>query len=344
MTVADSDYVFQKDRFGNDVYIESRVFYQARKERQFSQRMDHFYILDGIVWMDSLLLYANIRVGQGQKESYALDAIAFDELEKEKLEFGPGETIKNLPWKNFKRFAEYNIRDVLLLLLLEEKNMDVELLQRLSEITYTRKEKVFTKTVSLKNFVNKFAREKGFVMRNNKNADYGFDTKYFEKNFLESNPIIENDPKYKEFIDRRDNAGGFVADPALNLPDNGMVINNKPSQFIFEDVFDEDFSSLYPSIIMAFNIDETTLLGKYFIYDEEIKSNLLSKYDYTNIMNLSKGALATSSSTDGNDDELSIHLVDSLTSFDISRIGEKWFNLPSTKEIVDIFEKNKNNT
>ena len=44
----------------------------------------------------------------------------------------------------------------------------MDMLQRLSEITNTRKEKVFKKTISLKNFVSKYAKESGFIMSNNK--------------------------------------------------------------------------------------------------------------------------------------------------------------------------------
>ena len=43
---------------------------------------------------------------------------------------------------------------------LNQTLLDMDLLQRLSEITNTRKEKVFRKTVSLKNFVNKYALRK----------------------------------------------------------------------------------------------------------------------------------------------------------------------------------------
>ena len=95
--------------------------------------------------------YANIRKVNGMKESYALDFIANEELGKEKLDY-TGYTIKNLAWKNFKLFFLYNIMDVSLLMLLEQKNLDFDMIQRLSEITNTRHEKVFKKTVCLKKF------------------------------------------------------------------------------------------------------------------------------------------------------------------------------------------------
>ena len=79
-----------------------------------------------------MLYYANVRKAT-VKESYALDAVAGEELGKEKLDY-TGYTLKNLPWKNFRRFFQYNVMDVVLLHLLEKKNLDMDLVQRLSEI------------------------------------------------------------------------------------------------------------------------------------------------------------------------------------------------------------------
>jgi hypothetical protein len=192
-TMSDVKYTVQKDSQGQTAYIAPKAYYRAKKHLSFVNRIDEFQVVDGINWCDQMLYYANIRKVSGQKESYALDAIANEELDKEKLEFGPGETIKTLPWTNFAKFCEYNIKDVILLHLLEDKNLDMDMVQRLSEITNTRKEKVFAKTVSLKNFVNKFAQDNGFVMNNNKNAKYGEDSFFYEKNFMNSNTLIEHE-------------------------------------------------------------------------------------------------------------------------------------------------------
>ena len=46
-----------------------------------------------------------------------------------------------------------------------------------------------------------------------------------------------------------------------------MELFGKPSKFIFENVVDFDLSSLYPSIIRAFNIDGSTQIGRLIIED-----------------------------------------------------------------------------
>jgi DNA polymerase elongation subunit (family B) len=341
-TLSDPKYMVQTDRNGKTAYLPPKAIYIAKKEKSFVDRTDIFDVMDGINWCDQMLYYANIRKTSGQKESYSLDAVANEELDKEKLSFGAGETIKTLPWTDFNKFVEYNIRDVVLLHLLEEKNLDMDLIQRLSEITNTRKDKVFRKTVSLKNFVNKFAADNGFIMGNNKNAQYGDDSHYYEANFLFSNKIAEREDNYMKEFQKNENFGGFVLDPNKNLPDNGVVLNGKPSKFLFEKVFDMDFASLYPSIIRAYNLDKNTQIGKFFLIDDHIKNKLIKDYGYDGLFAQSKNIEAEEGS-DGSSSDLGTTLVDSIMSFNFSRIGEKYFDLPSTEDLVKKIESKKNN-
>jgi DNA polymerase elongation subunit (family B) len=338
--MSDPKYMLQYDPTGKVAYLPPKAYYISRKNVSFTDRVDSFYVMDGINWMDQMLYYANIRKTGGQKESYSLDAVSYEELGKEKLEFAAGETMKTLPWTNFKKFAEYNIRDVVLLHLLEAKNLDMDMIQRLSEVTNTRKEKVFKKTISLKNFVNKYANENGFIMSNNKNAKYGDDNEFFEKNFLGKGKIVETDPRYADLFEQRENFGAYVADPNLNSNENGIVMNGRPSKFLFENVFDEDFSSLYPSIIRAYNLDKNTQVGKFFMIDDEIKSKLISKYGYDDLLAVSKNIEADSEG-DVSTDDLGATFVDSLMSFDFARVGEKFFNLASTEELAKKLKRTK---
>lgn len=106
-TVCDSKYQLVKNKHGEDIYISGRAKYNAHKDKAIVDRMDEFVVLDGIIWVDQMLLYANIRKST-VKESYSLDAISNEELGSEKLDY-TGYTIKNLAWKNFMLFFEYNI-------------------------------------------------------------------------------------------------------------------------------------------------------------------------------------------------------------------------------------------
>lgn len=326
-------------RDGDEIYLTPMAKYYTQNDKPYVDRMDEFKIIDGINWMDQMLLFANIRKSGGQRESYALDAIAFEELGREKLPFEPGETIKNLPWKNFWKFTEYNIIDNILLLLLERKNLDTDLIQRLSEITNTRKEKVFKKTISIKNFVNKYALMKGYVMATNKNSKYGDSSDDYEAEFMPHKRIIEANSKYLEAFNKKDNFGAYVQNPALNLPEGVKDFSGKPSDKIFEYVCDFDFSSLYPSILLAFNLDSTTEIGRFFLIDDHIKNKLVSEYGYADLFDTSKNEKADKGALSEDNTDLGPTFVDSLQSQDWDKVGIKYFDLPSTEELIEKLRK-----
>ena len=52
--------------------------------------------------------------------------------------------------------------------------------------------------------------------------------------------------------------------------------------------FDEDFSSLYPSIIRAYNLDKNSQVGKFFLIDDHIKQRLLEDFGYEGLFAVSK--------------------------------------------------------
>jgi len=336
-TVCDKKYFYIKNKDNEDIYLTPFAYYKQNNKLPYVDRMDEFNVLDGTVWIDNMLLYANIRKTQGVKESYSLDAVSNDELGSEKLDYS-GYTIKNFPWNNFEMFVKYNIFDVVLLKALEDKNLDIDMLQKLSEVTNTRKYKVFKKTISLKNFVSKFAQEQGFVISNNKNARYGDDSDYYAAQFLNTKSVIENENSYKTAFEKKDNFGAYVGDPNLN--DNCGVNDSSghPSKFIYENVFDEDFSSLYPSIIRAYNLDKNTQVGKFFLLSDDIKQKLITNFGYGDLFAASKNDEAAGSE---NTNDIGPTLVDSLTSQNWSRIGEKYFDLPSTTDMIKELKNKK---
>lgn len=73
--------------------------------------------LFGRICADLLLYYKHI--SQGQRESYSLEYISQYELKEGKEKYEG--SIKDLPYNNPQKFIEYNIRDVELLILLDEK-------------------------------------------------------------------------------------------------------------------------------------------------------------------------------------------------------------------------------
>jgi DNA polymerase elongation subunit (family B) len=237
-------------------------------------------------FIDQMNLYANLR-SFTKKESYSLDYTAENEIGFKKVELPDNVNMKNFPYKDFRKFMKYSMVDTFLLYLLEKKNKDFDTLYEISMMTKTRITHALKKTICLKNLGRDFYKQQGFIMSNNHNKTYGSNNK-------------------ENFHFR----GAFVANPNLNKP-MGIELNGSPSKFIYKYVNDFDLSSLYPSIILAFNISEVTQYGKIILNQEN---------------------------EDGELEDVGYKFVDNLISKDWTGIGNKWFNLPTIKEVVNEIE------
>lgn len=324
--------------------------YNAKKNDQIGKRIDFFNVLDGINWYDSEYYFSLVHASEGKKDSYKLDFISELVLHKHKREFERGEDIKNQAWVNFAHFYEYNVRDVLLLHLLEEVNLDIDTLQRLSEVTNTRKEKVFVKSTSLANFVNAYSRMEHHVMNCNKNQVYASRDKsapdIFKQMYLGEQKAVEPDENYSELFEKKDKFGAVVSNPMLNDHCGEQLFDDELSMHVFKNLMDQDLSSLYPSIIRAFNLDSSTEVGKFFLRDDMLKARLKEKYDYYGLFTLSDKDDDSGETNDDDDisdaennagetNDLGTTFTDELISQNWSSLGEKFFILPSIDEIYD---------
>lgn len=259
--------------------------YHLDREQDPCENNSYFLNLDYSNWVDYQKIFANLRKSS-KRESYSLDSIAEEELGENKIKFKKETTtIKNSPYEDFWEFVEYNIHDTMLLAMLERQNKDLNLIYTLSNLTSTRITHTLKKTVCVKNLARKFYFEMGFVMSDNPNISYG------EEKVKNQKPM----------------RGAFVADPNLNAK-IGVVINNIISRYIHDHVIDFDFSALYPSVIMAFNIDETTQLGKIIYLND----------DNTDISN---------------------ELADDIICKDEIFFGNKYLDLPDINEMIEIVKE-----
>lgn len=230
-------------------------------------------------YMDQLLLFAALRKQNGERDSYSLDAIAEEELNTHKYHYKDSNTtIKNSPYVDYAEFVEYNLHDTMLLSMIEDKNKDVDLMYTISVTTNTRIEKAFKKTVSITNLARKFYKQNGKIMSNNHNQTYG---------------VESSGGKDESF------RGAFVADPMKN-DYVGKVINGHQSKYFHENVIDYDFSSLYPSIIISFNLCNESMIGA-------LKSDTLNTSDVAN----------------------------KIIANDEIAFGKKYFNLPNVNDLLN---------
>ena len=286
--------------------IKKCYYYADRKNFAVKMKKDWFTISDYTVWVDQMILYAQIRKGQSELGSVKLNIIGQKELGDEKLDYSEEANIKTLPYVNYKKFLLYNIKDVLLQYGIERKTSDLDNLYTRSVLNSVPYKKVFSQTALLRNRCYVEYLKQGYVIGNNINLDYNKDW-----------DSDEDDEEKEKF------AGALVGDPTLNSTVNGMEVNGVKNRYVRKYVIDFDFSSLYPSIKIAHNVGPHTLVGKISL-DEKV-------YDrYTAFeMNNDKGNMYDS----GKD------FVENMLCQNPVMTGVRWMNLPNMMEILEMVGK-----
>lgn len=170
----------------------------------------------GRVLFDLMYAYKKVTSNEG-RESWSLEYISKYELKdkggKEQYKGELDDLFKN----DIEKFKKYNIRDVELLVLMNEKLGLIEFFDEVRRLCFCKFEDVFMNSKIADCLCLKMAKDK-FVL-----------------------------PSVKKNEDRESYMGGFVKDAIPKLYDNIAVM---------------DMKSLYPSIMIGFNISYETLLDK----------------------------------------------------------------------------------
>ena len=193
-------------------------------------------------YLDAMSVYANLRKSRGVKPSYALDRISRDEINIGKLDHSDTPSFADFPYEDFILFLEYNIFDVLLLHALENKNLDIEQLQMLSN--NTRLSQATKITAIIKNKLTKFYKDKDMIIGNNVN-------------------VINSPPtdKYPGAIVSNPDNNGYV----------GIKMLDRPTNSHFEHCNDLDLEAMYPNIKTWSNIYKNTLHGRFKVHDDSLE-------------------------------------------------------------------------
>jgi DNA polymerase elongation subunit (family B) len=174
------------------------------------------YTLVGVSSLDYIELYKWYAPGGKSQESYRLDNIAQVELGEGKLDYDEYDNLNALYRLNFQKFIEYNIKDVELIIKLEDKLKLVELAVTLAYDTKSNFEDVFAQT------------------RMWDSLTYSY---LFEKSIIVPPRVIKDKDSAFE--------GAYVKDPQVGKHDW---------------VASFDLNSLYPHLMMQYNISPETLI------------------------------------------------------------------------------------
>ena len=189
------------------------------------------YTLVGISSLDYIELYKWYAPGGKSQESYRLDNIAQVELGEGKIAYDEYDNLHALYRLNYQKFIEYNIKDVELIVKLEDKLKLLELAVTLAYDTKSNYEDVFAQTRMWDALTHSYLREKDIIVppRVVKDKDSAFE-------------------------------GAYVKEPQVGL-------HNWVASF--------DLNSLYPHLMMQYNISPETLIEPENYTDE--MRNILSQ-------------------------------------------------------------------
>lgn len=212
------------------------------------------YSFVGVESLDYIELYKWYAPGGKSQESYRLDNIANVELGEGKISYDEYDNLHQLYRLNFQKFIEYNIKDVKLILKLEDKLKLLELALTLAYDTKCNYEDVFAQTRMWDSLTYSYLLQQKIIVppREVKDKDSAFE-------------------------------GAYVKEPQVGL-------HNWVTSF--------DLNSLYPHLMMQYNISPETLIEP-ADYTEEMRE-ILSQgvsvdkllFNQVNLSNLS-GATIT---------------------------------------------------
>ena len=174
------------------------------------------YVPLGIGVLDYLELYRKFSPTGTAQDSYKLDAICEKEIGEKKLSYEEYGSLHRLYRENYKKFMDYNVRDVVLIDRLEDKLKLLELALTLAYDSKSNYDDVFMQVRMWDNIVYNFL--------------------YKDKVIVPPSKVSEKDEAY---------VGAYVKEP-------------KPAMYHWIASF--DLNSLYPHLIMQFNISPDTFI------------------------------------------------------------------------------------
>ena len=298
--------------FKNPVcYFKQDSSYEIKKQT------DYFYCSSYTQYICQMRTYASIRKSQHTLKSVKLNAISDMVLGDKKIDYSEETDIIMFPYKNWRKFIKYNIKDVLLQVGIERKTNDVLTYYMRGNMNYTHYSKMFKETHLLRNVREIYFEKDGWVQGNNLN-------------------IISRDPNEKDSEEEPEEEtsykGAINADPIWN--DNvGIEINGLKSNTIFKNCIDMDMEAFYPSIKIVNNMDASTLLYKASFDNDEFLSG-----EFTN---RSLNQTYREKDKKGKDRAIDFtgEAVNTFASNNLLTFGYNYLNLPSVEDLYEFLKR-----
>ena len=188
----------------------------SQRKTVFKGKEQTIYDIVGVSALDYLELYQWYAPGGKNIENYRLDTVASVELDERKLSFDEYDSLHQLYKEDHQKFIDYNIKDVKLVLRLEDKLKLIELALTLAYDTKTNFDDVFAQTRMWDALIYNYLLDKNIVIP--------------PRRVAKKNSAFE---------------GAYVKEPQIGL---------------HKWVASFDLNSLYPHLIMQYNLSPETII------------------------------------------------------------------------------------
>ena len=265
-------------------------YVDIRNKNELAERGDYTFISGLPVFIDQMIQYASRRKSKiGSYKSFKLDDIGLLEAGVRKLDYHHiTNSVVELPWLDFKTFVLYNIMDVVVQKCIEIKTNDIEYIFSKCVVSNTVYRKGHRQTVYL---INRMAND------------------WYKLGYIIGNNINRWNEKPPKFL------GALVGDPLHTNDYSKLKIDGRPI-WICDNLQDYDYKSLYPSIMLEFNIAPNTQVGKI-----EIPNKV---YKYENLYGIEDEKYSRGG-----------EFIENMVTDNIIEFCNRWFNLADYQEFLE---------
>ena len=272
------------------------------------------YDILGVTVLDYMDLYK--KYVYTNQESYALNHIAYVELGEQKHD-NPYETFRDWYEKDYQSFVDYNIRDVELVDMLEEKMKLIELQVTMAYEAKINYNDVFSQVRMWDSIIYNFLRDKNIVvpMRNISRKDSKYEGAYvkepqtgqhnwvmgFDLNSLYPHLIMQYNISPETIIDEKfpDVSVNKLLDQKVDIPDDGYTVTPNGARFT------KEYQGFLPGLMDKFYTDRVkfkklTLEAKQKYEDTKESKYLKDISKFNNIQMARKIALNSAYGAMGN--------------------------------------------
>ena len=265
-------------------------YVDIRNKNELAERGDYTFISGLPVFIDQMIQYASRRKSKiGSYKSFKLDDIGLLEAGVRKLDYHHiTNSVVELPWLDFKTFVLYNIMDVVVQKCIEIKANDIEYIFSKCVVNNTIYRKGHRQTVYL---INRMAND------------------WYKLGYIIGNNINRWNEKPPKFL------GALVGDPLHTNDYSKLKIDGRPI-WICDNLQDYDYKSLYPSIMLEFNIAPNTQVGKI-----EIPNKV---YKFENLYGIEEEKYSRGG-----------EFIENMVTDNIIEFCNRWFNLANYQEFLE---------